>query len=145
MTERTMTAAPDATHALPAPPWARLRERLLAFADERAAAGDASQAAALRGLVADWWQEQSAWDAEVATRLAAHHEINNALVGVSGHVQILLMSPLGQQASVRERLEVVLRESQRIRDAALELRQIRAALNADAALPAPRRRGEAAA
>ena len=63
---------------------------------------------------------------------------------MSGHVQILLMGPLGQQTSVRERLEVVLRESQRIRDAALELRQLRAALHADAAPPAPRRRGEAA-
>jgi hypothetical protein len=40
------------------------------------------------------------------------------------------MSPTGQQPGVRERLEVVMRESQRIRDAAAQLRGLRAALGA---------------
>jgi hypothetical protein len=49
---------------------------------------------------------------------------------VSGNAQLLLMGPAGQLAGVRERLEVVMRESQRIRDAAVQLRQLRAALGA---------------
>ena len=139
-----MPAFPDGPLPVPPPPWVRLHERLLACADQRVAAGEVAQAAALRELVEGWWAEQRAWDAAAAARLEAHHEINNALVGVSGHVQILLMSPLGQQASVRERLEVVLRESGRIRDAALELRGLRAALVAGTQAPVPPR-GEAAA
>ncbi len=114
----------------PAPPWERLHNELLACADDRAAAGDAAGSAALRATVEAWWEEQRRWNREMARLLAVHHEINNALVGVSGNAQLLLMGPVGQQPGVRERLEVVMRESERIRDATLRLRQLRAVLDA---------------
>ena len=113
---------------MPAPPWERLRVQLLARADDLTAVGDGAAGGALRATVEAWWAEQQQWNGSMAALLALHHEINNALVGVSGNVQLLLMGPAGQQPGVRERLEVVLRESQRIRDAAVQVRQLRAAL-----------------
>jgi signal transduction histidine kinase len=127
--------APSTPAAMPAPPWERLREHLLALTERLAADGDPAAGAALRALIEAWWEEQQQWNGAVAARLAMHHEINNALVGVSGNAQLLLMGPAGQQPGVRERLEVVLRESQRIRDAAGQLRQIRTALGAGASAP----------
>jgi signal transduction histidine kinase len=127
---------------IPAPPWEQLRATLLAHADDMAAAGDGAAGASLRAIVEAWWEEQRQWNGEAARTLALHHEINNALVGVSGNAQLLLMGPAGQQPGVRERLEVVLRESQRIRDAAVRIRWLRAALHADGepvAEPAARR------
>jgi nitrogen-specific signal transduction histidine kinase len=61
--------------------------------------------------------------------LGVHHEINNALVGVRGNAQLLLMDPNVQSPVVREKLEVLLRESGRIRDAAARLRELKAALH----------------
>jgi signal transduction histidine kinase len=121
--------------SMPAPPWERLRAHLLACADDLAAAGDPSAGASLRATVEAWWEEQQQWNGAVAERLALHHEINNALVGVSGNAQLLLMGPVAHQPGVRERLEVVLRESQRIRDAAGQLRQVRAAFDAGGNVP----------
>ena len=57
--------------------------------------------------------------------LSIHHEINNALVGIRGNTQLLLMAPVAEQPKVRERLEVVLRESTRIKDAAASIRELR--------------------
>jgi signal transduction histidine kinase len=126
---------------MPTPPWERLRTDLLACADDLGADGDGSAGAALRATVEAWWAEQQQWNDATASLLALHHEINNALVGVSGNAQLLLMGPAGQQPGVRERLEVVLRESQRIRDAAVQLRQLRAVLGAGGGTPAePARR-----
>src|SRR5262245_38865267 len=119
-----------------APPWERLHAELLAYADDRAAAGDTAFSAALRATVESWWEEQRRWNQEAATLLGVHHEINNALVGVSGNAQLLLLGPAGQQPGVRERLEVVVRESERIRDAALKLRGLRALLDDRRARPA---------
>ncbi|MEK7824346.1 MAG: hypothetical protein AAB290_04820 [Candidatus Eisenbacteria bacterium] len=115
---------------MPAPPWERLRAHLLACAADLTAAGDGPAGAALRATVETWWEEQQQWNGAIARLLGVHHEINNALVGVCGNAQLLLMGPAAQQPGVRERLEVVMRESQRIRDAAVQLRQLRAVLGA---------------
>ena len=121
----------------PPPPWERLHAELLACADDRAAIGDAVGGAALRATVEAWWEEQRRWNGEMARLLAVHHEINNALVGVSGNAQLLLMGPAGQQPGVKERLEVVVRESERIRDAAQRIRVLRSILAAgDGSRPA---------
>ncbi len=106
-------------------PWLALRARLGAQAAELEQAGHADAARALRATLASWWAEQQAWDAEAGRVLGAHHEINNALVGVRGHAQLLLMGPAGQQPGVRERLEVMLRESGRIQEAAGRLRDLK--------------------
>jgi nitrogen-specific signal transduction histidine kinase len=63
-----------------------------------------------------------------------HHEINNALVGVRGNAQLMLINMAGQSPAVRERLEVVLRESGRIQEATVRLRELRQVLGS----PVPR-------
>jgi nitrogen-specific signal transduction histidine kinase len=88
-------------------------------------AGDADGAARLRTLVEDCRKEQEAWNTQVEDLLAVHHEINNALVGVRGNAQLMLMNPAGQGPGVRERLEVVLRESGRIQEATARLRDLK--------------------
>jgi hypothetical protein len=111
-----------------APPWESLRANLLERARAVASAGDAAGAAALEAIVEVWWREQQAWDAALRQALMANHEINNALVGVSGNVQLLLMSAAGRQPGIRERLEVVLREAGRVERAARGLGERKAML-----------------
>lgn len=113
----------------PAPPWRLLKGRLADRATELATAGDVAGAAVLRTLLEGWWREQELWDAAARELLRANHEINNALVGVSGNAQLMLMSPAGQQPKIRERLQVVLRESERIERAAQRLQTLKVALS----------------
>jgi signal transduction histidine kinase len=123
------------TRPVPAPvegpdaaPWRALRARLDAQAAALEQAGQADAAGALRETVGAWWKEQSAWDDRFARVLGVHHDINNALVGVRGHTQLLMMSPVAQQPGVRERLEVMLRESARIQEAAARIRELKQSL-----------------
>jgi nitrogen-specific signal transduction histidine kinase len=113
--------------SLAPPPWEALRARLSAIADALEAHSPVD-AAALRDAAEAWWGEQHAWAEELARALAAHHEINNALVGVRGNAQLVLLGPFGREAGVRERLEVVIRESDRIQQAVARLGGVRAAL-----------------
>lgn len=114
------------TPPLPPPPWVTLRDRLLERADLLARNGDADAAQALRTIVDSWWAEQQSWNAIAAGLLGVHHDINNALVGVSGSAQLLQLGPVGREPGVRERLDTVIRESQRIRDAVQTLPSLRA-------------------
>jgi nitrogen-specific signal transduction histidine kinase len=82
----------------------------------------------LRTLIESWWREQLQWDAAVRELLRANHEINNALVGVSGNAQLLMLGPVGQQPKIRERLQTVLRESERIERAAQRLQALKTSL-----------------
>jgi signal transduction histidine kinase len=110
------------------PPWEALKERLESEADALASAGDAAGAEALRAVIGGWWSEQQVWNSRLLSVLAVHHEINNALVGVRGNAQLLLMNPAAQQPGFRERLEVVLRESSRIQEAAGRIAELKAGL-----------------
>jgi signal transduction histidine kinase len=113
----------------PAPPWRTLRTQLGDRATQLADSGDVTGAAVLRTLVESWWRDQQQWDAAVRDLLRANHEINNALVGVSGNAQLLLLGPVGQQPKVRERLQTVLRESERIERAAQRLQALKTSLS----------------
>jgi signal transduction histidine kinase len=123
-----MATDPRPETGLSPAPWTGLRESLLAHADEHERTGDEVGAARLRAMVGGWWDEQSAWTGQVAETLRVHHEVNNALVGVSGNAQLLLLGPLGTQPAVRERLETVLREARRIEQLMGRLRSLRASL-----------------
>src|SRR5262249_57772073 len=90
------------------PPFARLRDRLLEEAATLEHAGQAQAAGSLRALTEAWWAEQESWNARVRDALGVHHEINNALVGVRGNTQLMLMDSSGPGPDARERLEVVL-------------------------------------
>ena len=89
---------------LATPPRVALRERLLEHVARLSASGDTTGAAVLHALVEGWWRDQTAWSATAREVLRATHEINNALVGVSGNAQLLLLGPLGQQNGVCDRL-----------------------------------------
>ena len=89
------------------------------------AAGASEAAASLRALVQEWWTEQQAWNTRLTEVLGVHHEINNALVGIRGNAQLLLMNPAVQQQGIRDRLEVVLRESGRIQEATGRLSELK--------------------
>ena len=110
------------------PPAHALRTRLLVAADELARAGQEAPARALRATVEAWWAEETAWLANIVEVLRIHHEINNALVGVRGNAQLLLMTPVTEQPGVRERLEVIVRESTRIKDAAARINELKASI-----------------
>jgi len=133
----------NAATPLGTPPWESLHEQLLAHADDLDAAGQEAGAAAVRAIVAAWWSEQQRWTEQASAVCALHHEINNALVGVSGNVQILLRGPAGEQPALRERLQVVLRESQRISDASLRLRDLRVSLGGARSTESSRQKGAA--
>lgn len=119
--------------ALPPAPWPALRESLLALADERAEAGDAVAAARLRALVEGWWNAQCAWTAQAVATLRVHHEVNNALVGVSGNAQLLMLGPTGRDTAVRDRAGAILREARRIEEAVGRLRALRTAIDPEPA------------
>lgn len=109
------------------PPFERLRERLLSLAG-RLEVTEPDLAAELRAELEAWWPEQRAWIERVRGVLAVHHEINNALVGVRGNAQLVVLGPAGQMPGVRDRMEVVIRESDRIQQLAAQVRQLKAAL-----------------
>jgi len=115
---------------LPGAPHAALRITLQAVARRLETAGQADVARELGEATETWWQRQQGWTAELARELGVHHEINNALVGVRGNAQLLLMGPAAQAPGARDRLEVVLRESDRIREAAQRLNALKASLTA---------------
>jgi len=113
--------------SLPPPPFQGLRAQLLRHVETLEGAGEAAAARDLRAILDAWWTDQQKWNGELAGLLSVHHDINNALVGVRGNAQLLMMGPVSQQPGVKERLEVVLRESGRIRDAAVRLAELKSA------------------
>jgi signal transduction histidine kinase len=121
-------SAPPSGKPLNPPPGAALRTRLLAHADQLARGGQTDEARALRATVQAWWTEEQAWIAGVVQVLRIHHEINNALVGVSGNAQLLLMTPALESLGLRERLEVIVREAARIKEASLRINELKASI-----------------
>jgi nitrogen-specific signal transduction histidine kinase len=113
---------------LPTPPHVALREAVRSAVAELEVAGQTVLARRLDEAAAEWWREQRDWTGAVARQLAVHHDINNALVGVRGNAQLLMMGPAALTPGVRDRLEVVLRESDRIREASQRLHALKLAL-----------------
>ncbi len=100
------------------------------FAEDLRERGDeesARQALALARHVESW---ESEWRRRVADVLATHHDMNNALTGVFGNAQLVLLGPASEVPGVRQRLESLLREAERLRDAAARLRALRHELQA---------------
>ena len=110
------------------PPYLGLRARLSGRIAALRGRGTADLADGIERELETWSGEQHAWDAQLVELLRLHHDINNALVGVSGNAQLLLRDPITQKPGVRERLEVVLREAQRIQAAAGRLRELKSTL-----------------
>jgi signal transduction histidine kinase len=72
------------------------------------------------------------WEAQVIRQvgdaLAVHHDIRNALTGVLGNAQLVLMGPGADVPGVRRRLESLVHEAERIKDITDRLHQTRAGL-----------------
>jgi len=115
---------------LPGAPHAALRATVLDVARRLEVAGQVEISGELCAALESWWQEQLGWTDGLVRQLGVYHDINNALVGVRGNAQLLLMGPAGEVPGVRDRLEVVLRESDRIREAAHRLNALKSALAA---------------
>ncbi len=124
---------------VPPPPWHALRARLDAYAAALVERGHADVAAGLRALVDAWWTEQTAWESAVTRQLGVHHDINNALVGVRGNAQLLLLGAAGREPALRERLEVMMREAARIQEAVRGLHELKGAFGLDDAVARARR------
>jgi nitrogen-specific signal transduction histidine kinase len=118
------------TLRLPALPTAALRTAVGEAAARLDSAGEAALAAALREAFAAWHSAQLGWTEALARELAVHHDINNALVGVRGNTQLLMLGPVAQVPGARERLDVVLRESDRIRLAGQRIHELKLLLTA---------------
>jgi signal transduction histidine kinase len=97
---------------------AELAELLAQSGDETGA----ERARALAERIGQWESDLRQQFGEV---LSVHHEVNNALTGVFGNAQHLIMGPAGQDPSVRKRLESLIHEAERIRDVAGRLRDLR--------------------
>jgi nitrogen-specific signal transduction histidine kinase len=123
-------SADAADVTLPDAPHAALRATVLDVARRLEAAGQIEAAGELCAALESWWQEQSDWTDGLVRQLGVYHDINNALVGVRGNAQLLLMGPAGAVPGARDRLEVVLRESDRIREAAQRLNALKSGLAA---------------
>lgn len=115
---------------LPGAPHAALRATVLDVARRLEAAGQVEVSGELCAALESWWQEHLGWTGGLARQLGVYHDINNALVGVRGNAQLLLMGPAGAVPGARDRLEVVLRESDRIREAAQRLNALKSVLAA---------------
>lgn len=124
---------PNSNPNLPAePPWIAFHRRLHDHADALEARGLADEATALRELTTAWWNEQEAWRGRLFELLRVHHEINNALVGIRGNAQLLMMGPAATLPGVKDRLEVALRETHRIQEAGAQIRELKSTLGGSA-------------
>ena len=111
--------------ALPPAPGVALQARLTGLIEALVVAGQRDHAEELRAALDAWQEDQKRWEARLGQLLGVHHEINNALVGVRGHAQLLLHGSAGSEPKVRDRLEVIIRESGRIEKAAQQIREVR--------------------
>jgi len=77
----------------------------------------------------DLAEHVESWERDLRGRvsavLATHHDMNNALTGVFGNAQLVLLGPASEVPGVRQRLETLLREAERLRDATAQLRTLR--------------------
>lgn len=60
--------------------------------------------------------------------LSVNHDVNNALVGIFGNAQLLGLGPAAQLPGVSDRLAVITREANRIKQAALRIAELKSGL-----------------
>jgi len=120
--------APEPGNSVKAPAFAALHARMIAALDDMEVEGGEERAEPLRKAIEDWWSAQQQWNEYLSQLFGVHHEVNNALVGIRGNAQLIQRSAAAGHPGVRERLEVVIRESQRIQEAMGRIRDAKIAL-----------------
>lgn len=101
---------------------------LLALAGRLRARGDAEStawAAELEAAALRLGEDRDALVRRIFTSLAVNHDMNNALVGIFGNAQLLGLGPAGQLPGVADRLAVITREANRIKQAALRISELK--------------------
>lgn len=112
---------------------------LAAWLDSQGAVEAADRARQLVSAMTDWEQGLRTRAGEA---LGVHHDIRNALTGVLGNAQLLLMGPAADLPGVRRRLDSLVHEAERIKEMAERLQRARMELAADGR-PAVETRAEA--
>ena len=123
-----MSPVREPASVVKAPPYAALHDRILAALAAIEAETDGPHARELRSAIEEWWRAQQEWNEHLSWLFGLYHEINNALVGIRGNAQLIQRSASAHPPGVLERLEVVIRESQRIQEAVGRLRDAKTAL-----------------
>ena len=123
-----MRPLPEPGNGVKAPAYAALHARMIAALEGIEAEGGGDKVERLRKAIEDWWSAQQTWNEHLSQLFGMHHEINNALVGIRGNAQLIQRSAAGEHPGVRERLEVVIRESQRIQEAMGRIRDAKITL-----------------
>ncbi len=104
---------------------------LLALAGRLRARGDAASISLADELTAEARRlgaERDATLQRMFESLAVNHDVNNALVGIFGNAQLLGLGPAGQIPGVADRLAVITREANRIKQAALRIAELKQGL-----------------
>ncbi len=104
---------------------------LLALAARLRARGDAESIACADELEAEARRlgaERDATLTRVFESLSVNHDVNNALVGIFGNAQLLGLGPAAQLPGVADRLAVITREANRIKQAALRISELKQGL-----------------
>ena len=126
-----MRPAREPASDLKAPPYSALHGRMLEALEALEGARRDEDVRALREAIEEWWRAQQDWNGQLARLFGIHHEINNALVGIRGNAQLIQRGAAGLKPGISERLEVVIRESQRIQEAVGRLRDAKTALDGE--------------
>ena len=101
---------------------------LLALAARLRARGDAESvdcADELEAVARRLGAERDAALTRVFESLSVNHDVNNALVGIFGNAQLLGLGPAGQIPGVADRLAVITREANRIKQAAQRIAELK--------------------
>jgi signal transduction histidine kinase len=98
--------------------------RLRARGDAESVAQAGEIEAAARRLA----EEKDALQRRIFESLAVNHDVNNALVGIFGNAQLLGLGPAAQLPGVADRLAVITREANRIKQAALRIAELKQGL-----------------
>ena len=104
---------------------------LLALAERLRARGDAASVSLADELTAEARRlggERDATLQRMFESLSVNHDVNNALVGIFGNAQLLGLGPAGQIPGVADRLAVITREANRIKQAALRIAELKQGL-----------------
>ena len=104
---------------------------LLDFAARLRARGDAASVAGadeLETAARRLAEEKDALERRIFESLAVNHDVNNALVGIFGNAQLLGLGPAVQLPGVADRLAVIIREANRIKQAALRIAELKQGL-----------------
>src|SRR5262245_48091586 len=98
--------------------------------------GQPEAAERVRGLADHLIEWEAQVTRQVGEALSVHHDIRNALTGVLGNAQLVLMGPGADVPGVKRRLESLVHEAERIKDITDRLHRARADLLAPGDGPA---------